>query len=160
MQVNRKQVIGAAAGLVALAAFAPTAYASPASGLAPTTFATANLDHTLNVQNGGVSLRTKVATTARVQEIIFAVGASSGWHHHPGVVMVVVAKGSVTVWNAHCQATTYGVGLPDGAAFFESGDEPNLVTSTDGATNYVTYLVPKVDPPVFRVEDSAPACAL
>jgi hypothetical protein len=53
----------------------------------------------------------------------------------------------------------YGPGLPNGAAFVEVGDEPNLVTSAAGATNYATYIVPKVQPAVFRVEDNLPRCA-
>ena len=159
MHVNRKQVIGATVGMVALAVFVPTAYASTPSGLTPTTLATASLASPVNIHNSGVRLRTKVATDVRVQQIVFAPVSSSGWHHHPGMVMVVVASGSVTVWDDHCKATTYGPGLPDGAAFAEAGDEPNLVTSTEGATNYVTYIVPKVTPAVFRIEDDAPYCA-
>lgn len=159
MQIYRKQVVGATVGLIALAALVPAAYASPATGLTPTTLATASLASPVNIHNGGVKLRTRVATDVRVQQIVFAPNSTSGWHHHPGMVMVVVASGSVTVWNKHCKATTYGVGLPAGAAFVEAGNEPNLVTSTDGATNYVTYVVPKVDPAVFRIEDDAPYCA-
>lgn len=145
--------------MVALAAFVPAAHASPPTGLTPTTLATASLDRPVRVNNDGVRLRTKKATDVRVQQIVFAPGSSSGWHHHPGLVMVVVASGSVTVWNQHCKTTTYGPGLPHGAAFIESGDEPSQVTSAQGATNYVTYIVPKVTPAVFRIEDDPPRCA-
>ena len=159
MQINRKQVVGATVGMVALAAFVPTAYASPASGLSPTTLATASLASSLHLENRGVNLETEGATDVRAQKIIFAPSSSSGWHHHPGMVLVVVATGSVTVWDEHCKATTYGPLSANGAAFFEAGDEANLVTSTEGATNYVTYIVPKVTPAVFRLEDVAPSCA-
>jgi hypothetical protein len=73
--------------------------------------------------------------------------------------MVVVASGSVTSWNEHCKATVYGPGLPNGAAFIEVGDDPGQVTSAAGATVYTTYIVPKVSPAVFRIEDVAPRCA-
>lgn len=160
MKVNRRQVIGATVGLVALAAFAPTAYASLPTGLTPTTLATASLDRHVRVHSDGVRLRTKEPTDVRVQQLVFAPDSSSGWHHHPGLVMVVVASGSVTLWDEHCKATMYGPGLPNGAAFIESGDDPGQVTSAEGATNYATYVVPKVNPAVFRIEDDAPRCAL
>ena len=159
MKVNRIHVIGATVGMVALTAFASTAYASPPTGFTPTTLATASLDSPVQVRGDGVRLRTKGATNVRVQKVVITPDGSSGWHHHPGIVMVVVASGSVTLLNEHCEATMYGPGLPNGAAFIESGDEPGLVTSTGGATSYVTYVVPKVNPAVFRIEDVAPRCA-
>ena len=159
MKVNRMHVIGATVGMVALTAFTTTADASPPKDLNPTTLATASLDTPVHVREDGVRFKTKGATDVRVQKIVFGASSTSGWHHHPGMVMVVVASGSVTVTDEHCKTTTYGPGLPDGAAFIESGDEPGLVTSTGGATNYVTYVVPKVTPAVFRIEDAAPRCA-
>ena len=159
MKVNRIHVIGATVGMVALTAFAHAAYASPPTGFTPTTLATASLDRPVRVHSDGVRLRTKEATNVRVQQVVFAPGGSSGWHHHPGIVMVVVASGSVTVWNEDCKTKMYGPGLPNGAAFIESGDERGLVTSAPGATSYVTYVVPKVNPAVFRIDDVAPRCA-
>ena len=159
MKVNRRLVIGATVGMVALTAFAHAAYASPSAGFTPKTLATASLDRQVQVHSDGVRLTTKEATNVRVQQVVFAAGGSSGWHHHPGIVMVVVASGSVSVWNGHCKATMYGPGLPHGAAFIESGDEPGQVTSAAGAIVYTTYVVPKVNPAVFRIEDVAPRCA-
>ena len=159
MKVNRIHVIGATVGMVTLTAFAHAAYASPPTGFTPTTLATASFVRPVQVHSDGVILTTKKATDVRVGQVVFAPGGSSGWHHHPGMVMVVVASGSVTVWNEHCKAKMYGPGLPNGAAFIESGHEPGLVTSAAGATSYVTYVVPKVNPAVFRIEDVAPRCA-
>jgi quercetin dioxygenase-like cupin family protein len=159
MKVNRIHVIGATVGMVALTTFAHAAYASPSAGFTPTTLATASLHKPVRVQSDGVRLTTKEATDVRVQQVVFAPGGSSGWHHHPGIVVVVVASGSVTVMNEHCKAKMYGPGLPNGATFIESGHERGLVTSAAGATSYVTYVVPKVNPAVFRIEDVAPRCA-
>jgi quercetin dioxygenase-like cupin family protein len=160
MKVNRIHVIVATVGMVALTAFTHTAYASaPNTGFTTTALATASLDKPVHVHSDGVRLTTKEATSVRVQQVVFAAGGSSGWHHHPGMVMVVVASGSVTVWDEHCKATMYGPTLANGAAFIESGDEPGQVTSVAGAIAYTTYVVPKVSPPVFRIEDVAPRCA-
>jgi hypothetical protein len=43
--------------------------------------------------------------------------------------------------------------------FAEGGDEPVLATSATGATNYVVFVAPSADPPVFRIDDhDAPSC--
>jgi quercetin dioxygenase-like cupin family protein len=159
MKVHRTHVIGAAVGMVALAAFSHTANASPATGFTTTTLATGNLNAPVKVRHDGVRLATKNDTDVRVQQVVITPGGSSGWHHHPGIVLVVVSSGSVTFWDEHCNKTNYGPGLPNGATFIESADEPGQVTSAAGATNYATYIVPKGTPSVFRVEDVAPACA-
>lgn len=159
MKVHRKQVIGATLGTVALLALTHTADASPWTGFTPTTLATASFDTPVKVHHDGVRLKTKEPTDLRVQQAVFAPGGSSGWHHHPGLVLVMVASGSVTVWDEHCNKTDFGPGLPNGAAFIETSDKPGQVTSSTGATNYTTYIVPKADPAVFRTDDVAPPCA-
>jgi hypothetical protein len=68
---------------------------------------------------------------------------------------VSVTTGSVTVWHSDCSQTSYAAG----SAFVESGDDPGQVTSALGATTYVTYVVPNVNPLVFKIDDPAPACA-
>jgi hypothetical protein len=159
MRISRTQAIGATVGLVALSAFAPMAHASPPTGLTGPPLATASFDRRVDVHHNGVRLRTGEATDVRVQQFDFAPGSTSGWHHHPGLVVVVVASGSVTLWDVHCKTKVYGPGLPNGAAFIENGNQPGQATSAMGARTYATYIVPKADPSVFRVEDDAPACA-
>jgi hypothetical protein len=134
------------------------ALGSPGSGTTATNLVTANFDHTVQVNSDRVKFQTKDSTDVRVQRLVFAPGSSSGWHHHPGLVLVTVESGSVTLWQADCSSTTYGPGLPDGAVFAEGGDEPVQATSTNGATNYVVFVAPNADPPVFRVEDDAISC--
>jgi quercetin dioxygenase-like cupin family protein len=158
MKVHRTHVIGATVGMLALLAFTHTADASPASGFTATTLATGSLNP-VKAHHDGVRLATKEVTDVRVQLVEIAPGGTSGWHHHPGVVTVVVSSGSVTFWDEHCNKTDYGPGLPNGATFIESGDEPGQVTSAGGATNYATYIVPKGNPSVYRIEDVAPGCA-
>ena len=159
MKVHRTHIIGASVGMVALAAFTHTANASPASGFTPTTLATGRLNAPVKVHHDGVRLTTKQDTDVRVQQVQITPGGTSGWHHHPGIVIVVVSSGSVTFWDDHCNKTDYGPGLPNGATFIESGDQPGQVTSAAGATNYATYIVPKGNASVFRIEDAAPGCA-
>jgi hypothetical protein len=133
--------------------------ASPGFGVNITTLVTANFDHAVHLNSDRVKFQTKDLTDVRIQKLVFAPGSFSGWHHHPGIVIVTVESGTVTLWRSDCSSTTYGPGLPDGAVFAEGGDDPVQATSTDGATNYVLYVAPNADPPVFRIEDDPPPCA-
>jgi hypothetical protein len=152
-------VVAAAVGLVGAGALEPVAFASPPSGFTPTILVKADFDQTVRLNSDKVKFQTKDPTDVMVQKIVLDPGGSSGWHHHPGVVIIAVQSGSVTVWDSACNQTTYGPGLSNGAVATESGHEPGQVTSSDGATTYTTLVAPSADPPVFRFEDDAPPCA-
>jgi len=137
---------------------AAVALGSPGSGNTITTLVTANFDHAVQVNSDRVKFQTKDATDVRIQKIVFAPGAFSGWHHHPGMVLLAVESGAVTLWNADCSSQMYGPGLPNGAVFAEGGDVPEQVTSTDGATVYAVFVAPSNDPPITRVEDGVVSC--
>jgi hypothetical protein len=159
MKFNRKHVLAATVGVVAIGGFAPLAFGSTGSGITTTTLVTANFDNTFHLNHDGVKFQTKDPTDVRVQKFVFTAGATSGWHHHPGLVVIAVESGSVTFWDSQCNSKTYGPGLPNGAVFTEGDDTPGQATSTGGATTYVTYVVPKASPAVFRIEDAPPPCA-
>lgn len=141
----------------ALGAIATAAIASPGSGVTPTNFVNANLDEVVQENSDRVKFQTKGATDVRVQKLEFAPGAFSGWHHHPGVLVVAVASGLITLTDSSCNSKTYGPGSPNGAVFVEGGDEPIQASSAGGATNYVTTITPDGEAP--RIEDDVPACA-
>jgi hypothetical protein len=157
---SKKKWAAATVGVAVIGALAVVALASPGAGITSTTLVTANYDETARWNSDGVKFKTKDATDVRVQRLDFAPGAFSGWHHHPGIVIVAVASGAVTLMHSDCSSKTYGPGLPNGAVFTEGGDAPVEATSTNGATVYVTYVAPNADPPVFRIEDDPPPCAL
>lgn len=108
----------------------------------------------------GVRIEAKVATTVSVQNVVFGMGGRTGWHHHPGAVLVAVQTGAVTVTDSDsdCHSVTYGPGLSTGAVFTESGDEPMEVSSKNGASVFATLVVPQAVPAVLRIEDGAVAC--
>ncbi len=143
MKVKRMCVVAAAVGLMGVGVLPSVALASPPSGFTPTILFQADV--------GPIDVM--------VQKVVIDPGGTSGWHHHPGVVTVVVQSGSVTVLDSDCNRTRYGPGLPNGAVFTESGDEPGEVTSPGGATLYGQFVAPSADPPVFRIEDDPPPCA-
>ena len=141
----------------AVGAIATAVIASPGSGVTPTNFVNANFDETAHVNSDRVKFQTKDPTDVRVQRLDFAPGAFSGWHHHPGVLVVAVASGSVTLTDSSCDSKTYGPGSPNGAVFVEGGDEPIEASSAGGATVFVTTITPDGEAP--RIEDDVPACA-
>ena len=136
-----------------------TALATPGS-VAVTTFVRATID--ANKPHGGVKaysgddvkLHTTGATDVAVQMITSPPGGSSGWHSHPGVVLVAVQSGTVTLYDAHCNTTQYG----PGEAFVEVGDHALLVrnNTTSNAVLYVTLIVPK-SAPLLRIDKPQPA---
>jgi quercetin dioxygenase-like cupin family protein len=151
----RKTWVAATVGAAVVGTFAAVALGSGSFLFTSTPLVTANLDEKVQLNSDRIKLQTKDPTVVRVATVVFGAGGSSGWHHHPGFVIVSVKSGSVTVWASDCSQTTYVAG----SAFVESGDDPGQVTSAGGATNYVTYVVPNVNPLVFKIDDPAPACA-
>ena len=155
---SKKKWAAATFGVAVIGTLAAVALGSPGSGVTPTNLVTANFDHTVHLNSDRVKFQTKDQTDVRIQKLVFGANSYSGWHHHPGMILVSVESGAVTLWNSDCSSTTYGPGLPDGAVFAEGGDDPQQATSAGGATVYVTFVAPNADPPVFRIEDDPVSC--
>ena len=82
----------------------------------------------------------------------------SGWHSHPGVVLVTVLSGAVTFYDADCSFNVY----PAGASFVESDGATGLArnqSATTPAVVYVTYIVP-AGAPALRIDQPDPGCPL
>ena len=154
----RKKLSAAIVGAAVFGAFAGVALGSAGVGFVPTNLVTGNLNNHVKLNSDRVKFQTKDRTDVRVQRIEIAPGGFSGWHHHPGIVIVTVASGQVTLTNSDCSSTTYGPGLPAGSVFVEGGDDPGQASSVAGATVYATFVAPHADPPVFRIEDSPQSC--
>src|SRR6476659_4155342 len=84
----------------------------------------ATLENSVQVNDDRIKLQTKDPTDVQVQTITFQPHGNSGWHFHPGVVIVVVESGQVTTHNASCQTATYG----PHQSFVESGAQPFMVS--------------------------------
>lgn len=155
---SRKKWSAVILGIAVIGASAAVALASAGSGFNPTNLVTGNLNNDVKWNSDRVKFQTKDPTDVRVQKIVIDPGGFSGWHHHPGIVIVTVASGAVTFTNSDCSSTTYGPGLPAGAVFVEGGDDPGQASSVGGATVYATFVAPHASPPVFRIEDAAQTC--
>ena len=136
-----------------------TALATSGS-VAVTTFVRATIDGNkphdgVKAYSGNdVKLQTKGATDVAMQTITSPPGGSSGWHSHPGVVLVAVQSGTVTLYDADCHTKQYG----PGQAFVEVGDDAMLVrnNTTSTAVLYVTLIVPK-SATLLRIDKPQPA---
>ena len=73
-----------------------------ASGFVSTPVArgTAEAFHIRSTDGFDVEIKTKDNTDIAVSNVVVAAGGSSGWHSHPGPVLVVVKTGTITFYRA------------------------------------------------------------
>ena len=157
---SKKKWIAATVGVAVIGTFVTVALASHTPfNFTTTPLVTGDLTHKVKLNSDRIKFQTKGRTDVRVARIEIAPGGHSGWHHHPGIVIITVLSGAVTFTHSDCSSKTYGPGLPDGAVFVEGGDDPAQASSTLGATSYATFVAPDANPqPITRLEDDAVSC--
>ena len=100
--MKRAIALGAFASLL----LAGVAGATSGSGVTPTTLA-------VGTSALRIDANAKPGLDVVVQDIVWAPGAFTGWHSHPGVVIVVVKSGSLTVYRSddgRCKGKVYSAG--------------------------------------------------
>ncbi|MDT7597595.1 MAG: hypothetical protein QOJ06_3141 [Pseudonocardiales bacterium] len=97
----RIRKISATAVAAACMGLLPTAaQATPTSGVTGTVLARGTItDH--------VRLNTDGETEFVVRQITIQPGGSTGWHYHPGTLLAVVKKGTLTRTDANCRSVSY-----------------------------------------------------
>ncbi|HEY3210762.1 MAG TPA: hypothetical protein VGL18_13420 [Actinomycetota bacterium] len=157
MSIKRKWLIGAAVGVAVLGIVTATALGSPGGGFEQTILGhRATLANAIHSNFDGIKLKTKAPVDEQMITITYHPGGFSGWHYHPGFVMVIVESGHITAHFSDCSTKTYG----PHEAFFESGHEPFMVSNdsaTEDAVVYAAFMAPQGSP--FRVETDVPGCA-
>lgn len=146
------------AAVLAVAALSTATIAFAQTGtISPTNFVLAAFNETAQVNHDRIKFQTKGPTDVRVQRLDFAANSSSGWHHHPGLLIVAVKSGVVTLTDHNCVSKTYGPGQRNGAVFVEGGNGA-VQASTDelAAEAYVTIIVPRGERP--RIDDDPVIC--
>lgn len=133
--------------------------ASPGGGVTAETYVTGKLNGPHQQNSDKVKLQTKEDTAVRVQKLTFSPGGYTGWHHHPGIVIVTVQSGTIQMMHSDCSTHEYGQGKPHGSVFVEGEQRVHEASSADGAVVFATYVAPNADAPVFRVENEPPMCA-
>lgn len=145
-----------AASLIVLVA--GTVLATAGSGLTAQILSRGIVTDRVHFNTGEVKVQIKAPVAIVTQTITFAAPSTTGWHAHPGVVLVTVTAGSLTRYDGNCSPTVY----PAGSAFIESGDHAGLVrneSTTIAAAVSVTYLVPEGVPNTqLRINKDNPGC--
>lgn len=133
-----------AAALLAMVAF------SQVSGLQ-----IAPLADGLSTDNN-VILHMKGETDVLQADLIFQPGGTTGWHFHPGPVVVVIKTGQLTEIHANgCMTVHYA-----GSAFFENPDEVhNVINQFSGVTEVLaTFLSPAGTQPLIAASNPGNTC--
>jgi len=147
------------AGLTAcLAALAGVALATPGSGITDVVnFVEATNPHRARANDGPVELKLKAPTDVLVQTATFQPGSTSGWHAHPGFVILAIKTGTLTRYDDRCEAQSFTAGQ----AFVEEGRDHAVLVRNEGpeaAVVYITYVVPQGDLPIRRIDMPDPGC--
>ena len=113
---------------------------------------------------GKIKLQTKVDLRVVDQELTILPGGHTGWHTHPGPVLVTVRSGTFRYQETDCSWTDYVAGqtvVDEGGGHIHIGrnpsvgDDPN--NPNDGNTDLsITYLLPKGAG--LRIEADPVAC--
>lgn len=102
-----------------------------------------------------VQLKSKDNTDIVVTDIVVTPGGHSGWHFHPGPVLVVVKTGAITFYHGNdrtCTGTRYAAGT----AFIEADAEVGIARNEEAVETTVvaTFFVPMGGP--TRIDAPAP----
>jgi quercetin dioxygenase-like cupin family protein len=101
-------------------------------------------------------VHTDGAANVIVQDVKFSPGGTTGWHKHPGVLLLTLAvdSGPVDWYDAHCGKVTYKAG----DSWTESTKLHDVVNNSSMDAHFViTYVVP--DGINKRTDEPAPKCA-
>jgi len=87
------------------------------------------------------------------QDLVIGPGGYTGWHSHPGLLLITIKEGSVDFYGKDCAKQTYASGQS-----FTEGAEPHTAVNrgSGNARLLVAYVLKKGEP--RRIEASQPPC--
>jgi quercetin dioxygenase-like cupin family protein len=141
-----------------------TALATPSSGvLSGTVFARASfvdpVDMKFKIEHEGQQvLHVPNARETVVQQIRLSPGGQTGWHSHPGPVIVLIKAGALTFYSGDdpaCGSRTYSAGQ----SFIDSGQGHVHIARNESASADVELWAVYMDVPpggAFRIDAPAP----
>jgi hypothetical protein len=140
----------------------------------PVARGTAQAFHIRSTDGFDVEIKTKDNTDIAVANVVVAPGGSSGWHSHPGPVLVVVKTGAITFYRAgkhggqdgddengnngshgqECSRTVY----PAGSAFVEVPAPGHVMLAKNEGAIEATVTATYFAPPgaALRIDQPAP----
>jgi quercetin dioxygenase-like cupin family protein len=141
-----------ALGLTAGVLAASPARATPPAGVTTEILGSGTTLAGFKAHVDGIKVESKNTASFTVAHLTFAPGGTTGWHVHPGPVLVIVKTGSVTKYSAQdCTAQTYTAGQ----AFVENGPTDENMVRNDGSVPAET-IVTFITPPGAPIRDDAP----
>lgn len=149
------------AALVAVCA--TVAVATPGAGIiSGTVFARASFADPTDLKfkiNGGSQEVIQVGNAREtvVQQIVIAPGGTTGWHSHPGPVVVLIKSGTMSFYSSEdptCTARIYSAGQ----SFVDSGQGHVHIARNEGTTNLELWATYFDVPPggAFRIDAANP----
>lgn len=147
----------ASLAIVLLAVVVGTVFATAASGFHGTALARGTIAGAVQINDGIIKFQTKAAVDIAHYTVTIDALGSSGWHSHPGIVLVTVLSGTVTFYQSDCSFAANGPGM----SFVEANGATGLArneSATTPAVVYVTYIVP-AGAPALRIDQPNPGCA-
>jgi quercetin dioxygenase-like cupin family protein len=109
--------------------------------------------HDPDREDWSVRISTHGPSNFIVQDVAFLPGGFTGWHSHPGVLLITVTEGSVEWYNSKCELHVYNTGDS-----LTENTEPHYVRNV-GSVNarlMASYIIAKGQP--RRIEQPAPVC--
>jgi quercetin dioxygenase-like cupin family protein len=146
------------AGLTAAALATPTLnLMAPILALGATARA-ANAHGVAQLPNGdyfNAAVTTDGPANFIVQDVVYGPGGHTGWHSHPGILLITVIEGSIEWYDSLCNRHVYNTGDS-----FTEGSQHHYYRTLGNANSrtIVTYVIGKGLP--RRVDDPEPACAV
>jgi quercetin dioxygenase-like cupin family protein len=157
--------IAACAALIASSVVVAPLDATPGNGFAPNPIGSGNVG-TLNINTAqdktgkwGLHLKTLSSTDISADRLVVQESGFSGWHAHPGPVLVVVTQGSITWYdgsNPLCTGQTYTVGQAFIEEPFVVHNVVNVSASADAEFLAFTIKPQGVVGPAFRLDRPKP----
>ena len=158
---HRVSLLAAASATVALAAlgaFVAATKASPASGVTATLLARGTYPayHLKTAPSSSIDFeaKTKDQTDVVVQQHVYAAGATTGWHQHPGPVYITVTQGQLTFYERDDPTCSPHV-VSAGQGYVDTGMGHIGFNRTNQPAADVTVAIAPVGAP-FRTELDAP----
>jgi quercetin dioxygenase-like cupin family protein len=158
-----KQILLVSVGVLAVSAIAFAAVLTPSSGIlmAPVFVRASFVDPTdvrfkVKGQHQEV-INVKDARETVMQQIVIAPGGNTGWHSHPGPVVVLIKSGQMSFYDSDdptCTVRTYSAGQ----AFIDSGQGHVHIARNEGSQNLELWATYFDVPPggAFRIDAPNP----
>lgn len=142
--------------ILAVVAVSSAVFATSPVGQTTTNLVTGTLSSITAVNTDRIKFQTKADVDVAMFTVTYDPAGTSGWHTHPGIVVVTVKTGAV-LRQVGCAAP---IQYNPGDTFVESDEQPagrvSNASASDPAVLQVTQVVPHGSP--RRVEAADPGC--